>query len=146
MRRVETHHACRRERANLRGPARSFRRGERREFKRRARVLRGELKPISRKYAGKAQCYRYSRLARNLLKIWPPLWTFADHHGVEPTNNHAERAQCGAAICRILSLGSQSEDAEQRIQRLLSAHTICRLQRRSVHAYLNRPTRRPRLS
>jgi hypothetical protein len=38
-------------------------------------------------------------------------------------------------IYRKLSLGSQSDDGEQRIQRLLSAHT-CRLQRRSLHAYL----------
>jgi hypothetical protein len=27
-------------------------------------------------------------------------------------------------------------DGERRIQRLLSAHTTCRLQRRSLHAYL----------
>ena len=30
----------------------------------------------------------------------------------------------------------ESEDGEQRIERLLSAHTSCRLQRRSLHAYL----------
>ena len=75
-------------------------------------------------------------MARNLLKVWPALWTFADHKGVEPTNNHAERALRGAVIYRKLSLGSQSEDGERRIARLLSAHTTCRLQRRSLHAYL----------
>ena len=42
----------------------------------------------------------------------------------------------GAVIYRKLSLGSQSEDGERRIARLLSAHTTCRLQRRSLHAYL----------
>jgi transposase len=39
-------------------------------------------------------------------------------------------------IYRKLSLGSQSEDGERRIERLLSAHTTCRLQRRLLHAYL----------
>jgi hypothetical protein len=41
-----------------------------------------------------------------------------------------------ASVERQLSLGSQSERGEQRIARLLSAHTTCRLQRRSLHAYL----------
>jgi transposase len=111
--------------------------GDRRELKRRVRALRRELKPILRTYAAKAPRYKYTRgLARNLLKIWPALWTFADHRGVEPTNNHAERALRGAVIYRKLSLGSQSQSGERRIQRLLSAHTTCRLQRRSLHAYL----------
>jgi transposase len=111
--------------------------GDRRELKRRVRALRRLLKPILRTYAGKAPRYRYTRgLARNLLKIWSALWTFADHKGVQPTNNHAERALRGAVIYRKLSLGSQSEHGERRIERLLSAHTTCRLQRRSLHAYL----------
>ena len=111
--------------------------GDRAELKRRIRALRRELKPILRTYAGKAPRYRYTRgMARSLLKIWPALWTFADHKRLEPTNNHAERALRGAVIYRKLSLGSQSDGGERRIERLLSAHTTCRLQRRSLHAYL----------
>jgi transposase len=99
--------------------------------------LRRELKPILRKYSGKAPRYKYTRgIARNLLKVWPALWTFAEKPGVEPTNNHAERALRGAVIYRKLSLGSQSENGETRIARLLSAHTTCRLQHRSLHEYL----------
>ena len=75
-------------------------------------------------------------MARNLLKAWPALWTFADRRGVEPTNNHAERALRGAVTYRKLSLGSQSERGERRIERLLSASTSCRLQRRSLFEYL----------
>jgi transposase len=75
-------------------------------------------------------------MARNLLKAWPALWTFARHPGVEPTNNHAERALHGAMIYRKLSLGSQTSQGEQRIARLLSAHTTSRLQHRPLHAYL----------
>ena len=41
-----------------------------------------------------------------------------------------------AVIYRKLSLGSQSEGGELRTSRLLSAHTSCRLQRRSLFAYL----------
>jgi transposase len=111
--------------------------GDRRGLQRRVRALRRELKPILREHAGKKARYRQGRrFARNLLKIWPALWTFAEHPAVQPTNNHAERALRGAVIYRKLSLGSQSEHGEQRIARLLSAHTTCRLQRRSLHAYL----------
>jgi transposase len=111
--------------------------GDRRELKRHVRALRRELKPLLREHAGTKARYRHGRrFARNLLKVWPALWTFADHPPVQPTNNHAERALRGAVIYRKLSLGSQSETGERRIARLLSAHTTCRLQRRSLHAYL----------
>jgi transposase len=112
--------------------------GERKELKRRIRQLRRELKPILRQYSGKAPRYKRSRgLARNLLKVWPALWTFAERRGVQPTNNHAERALRGAVIYRKLSLGSQSEAGERRIERLLSASTTCRLQHRSLFEYLS---------
>jgi transposase len=55
---------------------------------------------------------------------------------VTPTNNHAERGLRSAVIYRKLSLGSQSADGETRIARLLSAHTTCRLQARSLFQYL----------
>jgi len=76
-------------------------------------------------------------MARTLLKAWPALWTFAAHTGVEPTNNHAERALRSAVIYRKLSLGSQCEHGELGISRLLSVHTTCRLQRRSLFVYLS---------
>ncbi len=110
---------------------------DRAELKRRIRKLRCELKAILTRHAGKAARYRYTRrFARNLLKIWPALWTFDSIQDVQPTNNHAERGLRSAVIARKLSLGSQSEGGERRIERLLSAHTTCRLQRRSLHAYL----------
>ncbi len=111
--------------------------GDRRDLGRRVRALQRELKPIVSEHAGTKARYRQGRrFARNLLKIWPALWTFAKHPAVEPTNNHAERALRGAVIYRKLSLGSQSQDGEKRIARLLSTHTTCRLQHRSLHAYL----------
>ena len=56
---------------------------------------------------------------------------------MQPTNNHAERSLRGAVIYRKLSLGSQSEQGERSIERLLSASVTCRLQRRSLFAYLS---------
>jgi transposase len=110
---------------------------DRQQLKRRIRALRCQFKPILRTYAGKAPRYKYTRgMARNLLKAWPALWTFADHRRVQPTNNHAERALRASVIYRKLSLGTQSKDGERRIERLLSIHTTCRLQRRPLHDYL----------
>ena len=86
---------------------------DRSELKRAIRALQRELKPIARRYAGKAPRYKRTRgLARNMLKIWPALWTFAYHDAIEPTNNHADRALRGAVIYRKVSLGSQSEHAQ----------------------------------
>ena len=111
--------------------------GDRAELRRRIRTLRREFKPILVTYAGKQARCRYTRgMARNLLKVWPAPWTFADHRGVQPTNNHAERALRGSVIYRKLSLGTQSADGETRIARPLSVHTTCRLQRRPLHDYL----------
>jgi len=99
--------------------------------------LRRELKALLDRCAGKSPKYKRSRgLARNLLKTWPALWTFTEVDGVEPTNNRAERGLRGAVIYRKLSLGSQSETGEQTIERLLSASQTCRLQGRSLFAYL----------
>jgi transposase len=111
---------------------------DRRELRRIVRRLQRNYKPIIRSYAAKrARNKRCRGMARNLLKAWPALWTFAAHKGVEPTNNHAERALRSAVIYRKLSLGTQSQAGEQRVARLLSAHTTCRLQQRSLFAYLS---------
>jgi len=110
---------------------------DRRQLQLTIRQLQREFKPIIRRYAGESPRYKYCRgIARNLLKAWPALWTFARHPAVQPTNNHAERALRSAVIYRKLSLGSQSPAGEMRVARLLSAHTTCRLQHRPLHAYL----------
>jgi transposase len=109
---------------------------DRPELKRTIRRVQRTYKPIIRGYATKRARNRHCRgMARNLLKAWPALWTFATHDGVEPTNNHAERSLRGAVIYRKLSLESQSETGERQIERPLSASITCRLQRRSLFAY-----------
>ncbi len=99
--------------------------------------LKDELRALLERAARKSTKTKYHRLfAKNLLKRWPALWTFTEVDGVEPTNNHAERGLRGAVIYRKLSLGSQSDHGERTIERLLSASVTCRLQGRSLFAYL----------
>ena len=100
--------------------------------------LKEELWALLERAARKStRTRRHRGFANNLLKRWPALWTFASVAGVEPTNNHAERGLRGAVIYRKLSLGSQSEEGERIVERLLSASVTCRLQERSLFAYLS---------
>ena len=111
--------------------------GDRARLVERVSPLKHELRALLEQAARKSTKTKYHRLfASNLLKRWPALWTFTHRDGVEPTNNHAERGLRGAVIYRKLSLGSQSEQGERTIERLLSASITCRLQRRSLFAYL----------
>jgi len=111
--------------------------GDRARLQKRITPLEQELRTLLEQAARKSTKTKYHRLfANNLLKHWPALWTFTHTDGVEPTNNHAERGLRGAVIHRKLSLGSQSEQGERTIERLLSASVTCRLQRRSLFAYL----------
>ncbi len=111
--------------------------GDRARMRERISPLKEELRGLLEHAAPKSTKTKYHRrFATNLLKRWPALWTFTAVEGVEPTNNHAERGLRGAVIYRKLSLGSQSEQGERTIERLLSASITCRLQRRSLFAYL----------
>ena len=111
--------------------------GDRARLLERITPLKQELRALLEHAARKSTKTNYHRLfANNLLKRWPALSTFAHTDGVEPTNNHAQRGLRGAVIYRKLSLGSQSEQGERTIERLLSASITCRLQGRSLFAYL----------
>jgi len=99
--------------------------------------LQEKLRTLLEHAARKSPRTKYHRpFARNLQKRWPALWTFSHTAGVEPTNNHAERGLRGAVIYRKLSLGSQSDQGERTIERLLSASVTCRLRKQSLYNYL----------
>jgi transposase len=99
--------------------------------------LQDRLRLLLEHAARKSPRTKYHRqFAKNLLNRWSALWTFTHTDHVEPTNNHAERGLRGAVIYRKLSLGSQSDQGERTIERLLSASITCRLQKRSLFAYL----------
>ena len=73
---------------------------------------------------------------RNLLKREAALWTFVWEPGVEPTNNSAERPLRRAVLWRRRSFGTQSEAGSQFVERILTAVTTLRQQRRNVLDYL----------
>jgi transposase len=111
--------------------------GDRAALKRAITPIKRELRTLLQHATRTSTKNRYHRtFAKNLLKIWPALWAFTTVPGVEPTNNAAERGLRGAVIYRKLSFGSQSEQGAQTIGRLLSASQTCRLQHRSLFAYL----------
>lgn len=99
--------------------------------------IQEKLRTLVENAARKSARTRYHRrFAKNLLKIWPALFTFVIVEGVQPTNNAAERSLRGPVIYRKLSHGTQSEDGERFIERALSASVTCRLQDRSLFAYM----------
>jgi transposase len=110
--------------------------GDRAALQRRVEAIKMQMLPLL-EWGSTGKRQRHVRaLAQNLLKLWPALWTFADVPDVEPTNNAAERGLRAAVIYRKLSLGSRSQGGERTIERLLSLDQTCRLQRRSLYAYL----------
>jgi transposase len=100
--------------------------------------IQAELRQLLENASPKKARNRWHRqFANNLLKVWPALWTFAVIDGIEPTNNPAERALRGPVIHRKVSLGTQSQNGERFAERAHSAVATCRLQRRSLFAYLS---------
>jgi transposase len=103
--------------------------------------LQDKLRTLLEHASRKSPRTKYHRqFARNLIHRWPALWTFVHTEGVEPTNNHAERGLRGAVIYRKLSLGTQSDQGERTIERLLSASVTCRLRKQSLYTYLTQVT------
>ena len=109
----------------------------RRRLTREMKPVKNELRRLLEHAGNKSKRHRlHRRFANNLLKLWPALWTFLTVPGVTPTNNAAERALRGPVIHRKLSHGNQSDDGERFTERSLSASVTCRLQHRSLLAYL----------
>ena len=73
---------------------------------------------------------RLAGFCRNVLKLWPSLWTFVEEP-VEPTNNAAERALRPAVLWRKGSFGSQSEAGMRYAERVLTFAATCR--QRQIH-------------
>ncbi len=83
-------------------------------------------------------CSRTAGACRELLSGETHLWTFVRVVGVEPTNNHAERALRHGVIYRKLSGGTDSESGSRFVERMLSVVATCRLQGVNVLVYLAR--------
>jgi transposase len=76
------------------------------------------------------------RLVRRLLREMDSLWVFLSHHGVEPTNNRAERALRFGVQWRKRSLGTASDKGNRWVERILSLRETCRLHARSTYESL----------
>jgi len=104
--------------------------------------LRRELQPLQEEFrllleAGQQhEVAKVAGLSRQLLKLWPALWTFVSVPGVEPTNNAAERALRPAVLWRKGSFGTRSEGGNLFVSRLLTVAATCRQQGRPLLEYL----------
>jgi transposase len=76
------------------------------------------------------------RFARRVLREMDSLWVFLSHHGVEPTNNRAERALRFGVQWRKRSLGTGSDKGNRWVERILSLKETCRLRDVSTYTVL----------
>lgn len=76
------------------------------------------------------------RTCKNILKLEYALWAFVYIQGLEPTNNIAERLLRRAVLWRRRSFGTQSQAGSRFVERMLTAVTTLRQQKRDVLDYL----------
>jgi transposase len=74
----------------------------------------------------------------DILEHRAALWTFLDHDGVEPTNNHAEQELRGFVLWRKRSFGTQSERGNVFAERLMTVRHTARKQNRNVLEFLTK--------
>ena len=82
-------------------------------------------------------CSRTANTCANLLKVWPALWGFIAHPGVEPTNNAAEQALRSIALKRKISGPTRSRRGDEFLACGFSAYETCRRQGRDLIDYLH---------
>jgi transposase len=99
---------------------------ERDELTKRMQPVRVRLQRLVRGGAASGD-KRVAGFCRNLLKLWPSLWTFLVEP-VEPTNNAAERAVRAAVLWRKGCFGSQSDAGMRYVERILTITATCRQQ------------------
>jgi len=73
----------------------------------------------------------------NILEHRLALWTFVDHDGVEPTNNHAERELRAFVLWRRKSFGTQSDRGNLFAERLMTVAHTARKQGKDVLGFLS---------
>jgi len=104
--------------------------------------LQQELSPVQERIRAlleqgtRGRHEKTARFCLGLLEEWPALWTFCEVPDIPLTNNAAERALRHGVIMRKVQGGTQSEQGERWVERILSVTETCRLQGRSKLAYL----------
>jgi len=105
------------------------------EFRQRAKKHRRAIEKAlasGRKYARP----EVASVCTEIYKIRASLFTFVDHEGVEPTNNHAEQLLRHAVIWRKTSFGTDSAAGSRFVERMLTVVMSLRLQKRNVLEYV----------
>jgi transposase len=108
---------------------------QRRTFQRRMKPIERRIARLLREAHLRAEP-KTSGVAREIYARRDYLWTFVGTEGVEPTNNAAERAIRPAVLWRKGSFGTDSVDGSRFVERILSAATTLKQQRRHVLDYL----------
>ena len=75
-------------------------------------------------------------VCREILELFPALWTFVTVEGVEPTNNLAERSLRPAVQMRVLSFGTDSATGSRFFERIMTVAMTLRRQGRSLLDWL----------
>jgi transposase len=83
-----------------------------------------------------ADIERMSGSCVDILAHREALWTFVEHDGLEPTNNHAELELRDFVLWRKRSFGSQSERGERFAERVMTAVRTARKQGKGVLDFL----------
>ena len=102
------------------------------------------MQPVRRHFertledAVKADIERLSGSCADMLAHREALWTFLNNEGVEPTNNHAERALRSFVLWRRKSFGSQSDRGERFAERLMTIAHTARKQGKAVLDFIVR--------
>lgn len=114
-------------------------------WRQRGKTTAEQFEPLMRRVrralehgAAQTACSRTANTCANVLKLWPALWGFITHPGVQPTNNAAEQALRAIVLKRKISGPTRSRRGDEFIARGFSAHESCRRQGLDLWAYLHR--------
>ncbi|WP_225414673.1 IS66 family transposase [Stigmatella hybrida] len=105
------------------------------EFEKRMPEVEREVGRLLRRAALRAE-KKTAGMAREILQWEKCLWTFVDVPGLEPTNNFGERCLRHAVMYRKTSFGTQGPQGSRFVERILTAVTSLKLQRRGVLSFL----------
>jgi transposase len=106
-------------------------------FKTKVLAIRQQIELLL-KSGAVCQAPKVPGMCREILDVYPALWTFVDVDGVEPTNNFAERNLRPAVLWRKVSFGSHSEAGSTFAARMMTVVGTLKLQGRNVLDYLVR--------
>lgn len=107
----------------------------RESFRRALTPVRREVRSLLEQGA-QSPTRKVAATSRDLVKLFPALWTFARVPGVEPTNNQAERAIRPAVIWRTTSFGTHSQAGSRFVERMLTTIATLHQQGRNVAEFV----------